>query len=209
MPKHTIVIYFVLFIRVIIVTSIFSLSHKSSAQVDPEWLRSWHEAVDLQPKNISSSSTIVSKTEPGIPLIINGQVFKPDGQLPAHNALIHMYHRDHEGLDFGLNDNSLTTWRLQGWAKANTEGKFEFHTIRPAPDHMGREGSHIHFTIVTADFGKQWAPKIYLLADDSITDNERKAAETAGQFGWLKVAKTIDAVQYIDVQITLKEKADF
>jgi protocatechuate 3,4-dioxygenase beta subunit len=136
----------------------------------------------LRPENLSSSSILVSQYEPGKPFVIHGQIFKPNGREVANNVLIHLYHRDHQGFDFGLNDNSLTTWRLQGWAKTNSEGKFEFHTIRPAPDHIGREGGHFHFTVVSTDFGKQWIQKIRFLDDPKISDKEKKQSAAAGQF---------------------------
>ena len=203
------IVRYILLIKIIVGALILLIANKSNSQVDPSWLKSWNEAVYMQPKNISSKSIIVSKEEPGIPFVIIGQIFKPDGRTKAKSVLIHIYHRDHEGFDFGQNDNFLTTWRLQGWAKTNTEGKFEFRTIRPAPDHLGREGSHIHFTIVSEDFGNQWAPKIHFLDDASIADKEKKESEEAGQFAWLKEVKNIDGIQHIEVKIKLKEKADF
>jgi len=209
MLKSTIAVNFLLLTKLIMVTSILALFDSAIAQVDPQWLKSWREAIDMRPGNISAISKVVSEEEPGIPFVVKGQLFKPNGRVPANNVLVHMYHRDHAGFDFGPNDSSLTTWRLQGWVRTDADGKFEFHTIRPAPDHIGREGGHIHFTIVSSDFGKQWAPKIHLLDDGGFTANEKRASETAGQFAWLKEVTTIDGVQYIDVAIKLKENADF
>lgn len=193
----------------LLVVFILCLADKSQGQVDPEWLKSWNQAVESRPKNLSSSSIIVSQDEPGVPLVVHGQIFKPNGHEVANNTLIHLYHRDHTGFDFGLNDNELSTWRLQGWAKTDAQGKFEFHTIRPAPDHIGREGGHFHFTVVSIEFGKQWAQKIHFFDDPKISDREKQLSAASGQFGWLKEVKTFDGIQHIDVAIKLKEKADF
>jgi protocatechuate 3,4-dioxygenase beta subunit len=200
---------YIVVIKMLLVVFILCFANKSHAQVDPEWLNSWNQAVDLRPESLSSNTVIVSKDEPGIPLVVHGQIFQPNGQEVANNVIIHMYHRDNQGFDFGLNDKLLTTWRLQGWAKTNSSGKFEFYTIRPAPDHIGREGGHIHFTVVSAEFGKQWAHKIHFLDDPKITDNEKQQSAANGQFGWVKEVTTLDGIQHINVAIKLKEKTDF
>ncbi|PKG97986.1 hypothetical protein [Paraglaciecola sp. MB-3u-78] len=100
---------------------------------------------------MSSISITVSQDEPGIPLVEHGQIFKPNGREVANNTLVHLYHRDHAGFDFGLNDNESSTWRLQGWAKTDAQGKFEFHTIGLAPDHIARESDKHHLHISDRD----------------------------------------------------------
>src|SRR5262245_24767853 len=117
----------------------------SHGQADPYWLRSWNEAQRSRPAQMGASSTIASTSEPGTPFVARCQVFLPDGRTPASRVVVHSYHRDHAGYDFGAHDTALTTWRLQGWALTDAEGRFEFRTIRPAPDHLGREGAHVHF----------------------------------------------------------------
>jgi protocatechuate 3,4-dioxygenase beta subunit len=133
----------------------------------------------------------------------------PDGRTPAQGVVVHAYHRDQDGFDFGKDDRAMTTWRLQGWAQTDDQGRFKFRTIRPAPDHMGRDGSHIHFTLESSEFGRQWAPTVYF-ADDPLVKNERRQQSAAAdEFGWVREVKTIDDVQHTDVKIKLKNKADF
>lgn len=196
-------------VKIMLVVLFIFTPIQSQGQVDPEWLKSWNQAVAMRPDNVSSSSVIVSPNEPGVPIVVHGKIFQPNGLEVANNVIIHMYHRDNQGFDFGLNDNELSTWRLQGWAKTDAQGKFEFHTIRPAPDHIGREGGHFHFTVVSTEFGKQWAQKIHFFDDPKISDREKQLSAASGQFGWLKEVKTFDGIQHIDVAIKLKEKADF
>lgn len=180
----------------------------SRGQADPAWLRSWNEAQEARPLTISPSGRIASENEPGIPLIIHGRLFGPDGASAA-GVVVHAYHRDRDGFDFGPNDNSLTTWRLQGWAQTDADGRFEFKTIRPAPDHLGREGSHIHFTLDSDDFGRQWAPTVYLADDALVTADQHRRSKEAGEFGWVREVQTVDGVQHVNVMIRLKNEADF
>lgn len=181
---------------------------ESWGQVDPAWLRSWNEAQDSRPLKIDANGRIAPESEPGIPLVIHGRVFTPD-ERPAEGVVVHAYHRDRDGFEFGPNDNSVTTWRLQGWVKTDLEGRFEFHTIRPAPDHLGREGAHIHFTIESSDFGRQWAQKVFFSDDAMVTTNQRRRSGDAGEFAWVLTVQVADGVQHVDVNIRLRGEADF
>lgn len=181
----------------------------SWAQVDPFWLRSWNKAQETRPTHMASRSRIAPPTEPGPPLIIHGQVFKPDGRTPASGVVVHAYHRDRDGFDFGARDRALTTWRLQGWARTDAQGRFEFSTIRPAADHMGREGAHIHFTLEAAQFGRQWAPTVFLADDPILSQRTRQESARAGSFGSVRDVRTLDGVQHIDVRLKLKAHGNF
>ncbi len=158
--------------------------------------------------SMGSTGRIALEDEPGIPLVIHGRVFTPDNK-PADGVVVHAYHRDRDGFDFGPNDNSLTTWRLQGWVKTDAEGRFELRTIRPAPDHLGREGAHIHFTLESSDFGRQWAQKVFFSDDSLVTGNQRRRSEDAGRFAWVLTVQVEDGVQHVDVKIRLREEGDF
>lgn len=160
---------------------------ESAGQADPYWMRSWNEAQATRPAAMSSRSRIAPAEEPGAPLVVRGQVLEPGGRAPAAGIVVHAYHRDSQGFDFGPGDRATSTWRLQGWAKTDAEGRFEFRTIRPAPDHLGREGPHVHITLESPQFGRQWTPILYL--------KDRTEA--------------IDGVQYVSVTLQLKRTGDF
>ncbi|MEX0275455.1 MAG: hypothetical protein AB3N16_13865 [Flavobacteriaceae bacterium] len=195
-------------ISTLLLMMLFILACDAKGQVDQRWLRSWNEAQELKPSHITSLGTIAPENEPGTPLVIKGCVHTPD-ETPAIGVVVHSYHRDALGYDFGENDAVFTTWRLQGWAKTDKNGHFEFKTIRPAPDYIGREGAHIHFTTLSDRFGKQWAPKVFFSDDTTLTKKQRLASKKAGKFGWISDVKEIKGVQYIEVHIKLKEKSDF
>lgn len=181
----------------------------SLGQADPEWLEDWNEANETRPKILSVKSTIADADEPGVSLVIRGQVFLPDGVSPAAGVVVHSYHRDQDGYDFGPNDDTYTTWRLQGWVKSDADGRFEFQTIRPSTDHLAREGAHVHFTLISPDYGKQWATRLYFMNDPAVTDAQRKQSIDAGSFGGVKETNDINGVQYVDMKFRLKNKTDF
>jgi protocatechuate 3,4-dioxygenase beta subunit len=158
---------------------------------------------------MGSAERIAPEGEPGAPIVVHGQVFEPDGRTAASEVVVHAYHRDQHGFDFGQDDGALTTWRLQGWAKTDAHGRFEFQTIRPAPDHLGRDGPHIHFTLESARFGRQWAPTVFFADDPLVPDNERRRSREAGEFGWVREVTAVDGVEHVDVKLRLKSEADF
>ncbi|MEO1516899.1 MAG: hypothetical protein AAFV95_17890 [Bacteroidota bacterium] len=184
------------------------IAHQVTGQADPEWLKSWEEAEQAKPSTVRSVSRIASEEEPGVPFVIRAQLYHPDGK-PAKDVLVHAYHRDVEGYDFGKNDSSFTIWRLQGWAKTDENGRFEFHSIRPAADHLGREGAHIHLTIVSRDYGRQWLPTVYLADDPAVTASQRQRSKEAEPFGWVCEPKESGGIQYLDAKMRLKQKGDF
>ena len=141
-----------------IATATLLLAGTALADVDPAWLASWNEAVATRPATISKTARIGEEGEPGEPLIIQGQVTTPDG-APAAGVDVLAYHRDAAGFEFGQGDRQTTTWRLRAWARTDDSGEFTFVTIRPAPDALGREAPHVHFTLVSDAWGRQWAPK--------------------------------------------------
>ena len=191
---------------IIATTALFSA--ESLGQVDPYWLRSWNEAQAQRPESIGPDGRIAPQQEPGQAMLIRGEVVGPDGE-PAGGVIVHAYHRDRDGYDFGAGDNALTTWRLQGWARTDTDGRFSFRTIRPAPDHLGREGAHVHFTLVSREYGRQWTPTLFFADDPLVTDEQRRRSDSAGEFGWVREVETVDGIQRVDVRFRLKEKADF
>lgn len=178
-------------------------------QADPFWLKSWNEAVRHRPQRMDAHARIAPLDEPGTPLTVHGRVVRADGETPAAGVVVHAYHRDRDGYDFGPGDRSLSTWRLQGWALTDNEGRFRFDTIRPAADPMGRDGAHIHFTLESPDAGRQWAPTVYFADDPRVGEQARARSAEAGRFGGVRQVALVSGVQQVDVWIRLKAAGEF
>lgn len=198
----------ILLLGAAIVFGVLLAAVESRAQADPQWLKSWNEALQSRPATLASSGRIATEDEPGEPLVILGRIVEPDG-TPARGVVVHAYHRDKDGFDFGPGDQATTTWRLQGWVVTDAAGRFKFYTIRPAADHLGREGAHIHLTIESDEFGRQWAPVVYLADDPLVTAEQRRQSHDAGEFGWVRDTTVIDGAQHIEVAIKLRARPDF
>lgn len=195
-------------VAAVIVVAMALIPAESRGQADPVWLEHWNKAQEDRPSTMTPVGRIAKQTEPGKLMLVFGQVLDPNGKS-IQGVVVHAYHRDSDGFDFGPNDDSLPTWRLQGWVQTGTDGRFEFRSIRPAADHLGREGAHIHFTLESKDYGRQWAPTVYLADDPLVSADQRRRSSEAGEFGTVQDVETVNGIQQISVKIQLKKAADF
>jgi len=180
----------------------------SASAQDQEWLRMWNEAQTHKPAQISSTGRMAAEAEPGTPLVIHGRIVQPDGKTPAERVLVFAYQTDADGI-YSAPDKPGRPWRLQGWAVTGADGRFEFRTIRPAP-YPGRSiPAHVHFSVVTASYGRQWTEELRFSDDRFVTADERKKSGAMGAFGNIVTASTRDGAQHVDFAVRLKTRGDF
>jgi hypothetical protein len=176
-------------------------------QVDQHWWGLWNEAQKQRPKTLSSRGRIAAEGEPGTPLVIRGAVFHPDGRTPEAGSVVYAYHTDSAGEYFAPGEPKRT-YRLQGWAKTDAAGRFEFVTIRPAPYPKRRIPAHVHFTIETSQYGRQSFGLLF--ADDPlVSDAERFKSSEAGRFGEVLKVQGSRKRQEVEMEVRLKRKGDF
>ena len=132
------------------------------------------------PANLSWQATIAPADEPGKRLVVSGQVFAPDGTTPVAGITVYAYHTDATG--HYTKTGALRPPRLQGWAKTDAEGRFEFHTIRPAA-YPGRTiPAHVHFILWGAGYPRQWTEELRFEGDPFVTREIVAEAAAAGKF---------------------------
>lgn len=178
----------------------------STAQNDPGWLRQWHAAQRERPAAIGMAGRIAQTDEPGVPLAVHGQVFQPDGATPAPNVVVFAYQTDAAGLYSRPGD--AEEWRLKGWATTDADGRFEFATIRPGPYPGRTEPAHIHMTVESRTFGRQWAELLF--ADDPlVTAAVRDRSAWAGRFGFVRPVRVEAGIGHVEIAVRLKRTSDF
>ena len=116
---------------------------------DVEYQRAVERAQKARPATLTATARIAPATEPGIPLTVHGQLLNVDGS-PAANAVVFAYHTDREGL-YDKRENGAHSWRLRGWVKTGTDGRFTFDTIRPGSYPNSNNPPHVHFTAFLAN----------------------------------------------------------
>lgn len=150
-----------------------------ASQVDPHFLRMYEDAQKQRPASLTSVARIAPVEEPGVPLVVRGQLFDREGKRPLPGVTIFAYHTDRAGL---YNQPGQPGWRLQGWARTDSEGRFEFDTIRPAPYPDRNAAAHIHVHAEGAGVPRQTLKDVLFEGDPFLTDAQKRDAASAGRF---------------------------
>ncbi|MGW1742022.1 catechol 1,2-dioxygenase [Nocardia sp. NPDC001965] len=77
--------------------------------------------------------------EPGVPLVWSGTVTSVDGVALA-GATVELWQADDDGL-YSQFAPGIPEWNLRGSFTADAEGRFEIHTVRPAPYKIPTDGA--------------------------------------------------------------------
>src|SRR5262249_45669056 len=176
-----------------------------TARVDQDWLRRWQDAQTHRPATLTEHSRIAPASEPGTPLMISGLVVGPDGVTPQAGAIVFAYHTDDSGL---YSEQPGFPWRLRGWARTDAAGRFEFETIRPGPYPNHRTPAHVHLTIESAAFGRQYGG-LQLADDPLVPAADRDASIAKGRFADVLTVVHEGRAQHVQLNIKLKPKGDF
>jgi protocatechuate 3,4-dioxygenase beta subunit len=131
----------------------------TSAQ-DVQYIRAVERAQAARPATLSTTARIAPVTEPGDPLVIRGKVLSVDGS-PAAGAVIFAYQTDKGGL-YDKRENGPHSWRLRGWVRTGTDGRFTFETIRPGSYPNSNNPPHVHFTAFLANGERYHAGELQL-----------------------------------------------
>ncbi len=123
-----------------------------------------------------TSGQLASNTEPGSRMIISGRVMNLDCTQAIQNATIDIWQAD----DAGAYDNS--GFKLRGKTTTNSQGFYQFETIKPGKYLNGStfRPSHIHIKISATGF-PELTTQIYFQGDSSIP-GDAAASITSGNF---------------------------
>jgi len=144
---------------------------------------SWGGAFEV-PENVSWRTIIPPKDEAGEKLIISGTVYFPDGKTPAKDVIVYVYHTNIEGIypkKGNENGNGKRHGYLRGWMKTDTNGAYEFETIRPAAyGTQDGEPAHIHYTIEHPDYPEYWLTGLWFSDDPAVASYLDKIERDGG-----------------------------
>lgn len=143
------------------------------------------------PASVSWETTLAPINEPGEPLIISGTIYQRDGKTLAPDILLYVYHTDNKGL-YSPASNQTTGTRhghLRGWIKTDSQGRYQFSSIRPASYPNGKAPQHIHPLIKEPTTSLYWIDE-YLFDDDPfLTHEERLKQQKRGGSGIIQLTK--------------------
>lgn len=119
----------------------------------------------------SWKTVLTSKDEPGEPLVVAGTVYAPDGKTPAAGITVYVYHTDAAGY-YRKGANSSDNPRIKGTMITNSEGRYEFRTIKPGNYPGGGVPAHIHYLLSGKGYQKQ-NDEVMFEGDPYLTPRER------------------------------------
>jgi protocatechuate 3,4-dioxygenase beta subunit len=95
-------------------------------------------------------SNIIPPHSKGVPLNLNGTIYKEDGKTPLQNALIEIWQCDEDQ----HYDNTSDDYLFRGAMKTSEDGMYEFKTIVPVPYKVNPDNensswrpAHIHMRV--------------------------------------------------------------
>lgn len=160
------------------------------------------------PANITWQAKIIPPGEPGEPLVVDGQVFAPDGKTPAPGVTVYAYNTDAQGF-YGENHKEYPP-RLYGWMKTGNLGRFELHTIKPGRYPGMHVPAHIHFSLWGAGYPPQWVDELRFEGDSYLTPAMIADDKGRGEFATIRpLARSSDGVLHCSFHIRLRSESNF
>ena len=116
-------------------------------------------------------------------LKVSGTIYEKDGQTPAANVILYVYHTDEEGIypSKGTEKNwERRHGHLRTWLKTDQQGHYSLYTGQPA-SYPGRTiPAHIHAIILEPNGRYYYVEDYYFAEDPYLTKNETHIAAPRG-----------------------------
>jgi protocatechuate 3,4-dioxygenase beta subunit len=155
----------------------------------------------------TSKITIAPESEPGSRMVVNGQVFRPDGTKPAAGVIMYAYHPDAKGI-YNEQRSFQVPPRLQGWLKTDAEGRYEYRTIRPAQYPNATVAAHVHYHFWGPGVPPQFSDELLFDDDTKVKEEDRRRSAGLGKFAFVIKGTMREGVLYVTQNFRLKEHGD-
>ena len=149
------------------------------------------QMMEGMPSQLSSETSIAGNNEPGERLTIQGIIYKADAKTPAPNVVLYFYHTNNKGEYTPLEgqQHGRRHGALRGWVKTDSQGRYRFHTIRPASYPKSRAPQHIHPIIKETGIAPYWIDDYLFLDDPYLTKEAQEKNKKRGGSGIIKLQK--------------------
>jgi protocatechuate 3,4-dioxygenase beta subunit len=152
-----------------------------------------------QVKEKNRKITIASEKEPGEKMIVTGIVYDEDGITPVGGIAVYIYHTNAEGI-YGKGDDLL-----KGTMITNSDGRYEYSTIKPGSYPGSRNPAHVHYKITGKGYPEQWF-ELRFEGDPYISETVLKSETAKENFSQIqKLVKDSYGVLKCKMDVKLKK----
>ncbi len=115
-------------------------------------------------------------------LVVEGRVFQPDGETPAPGVVLYVYHTDARGY---YRDGPGAPMKYHGWMRTGPDGRYRYHTIRPAQYPSRTVAAHVHTQLWGERVPAQWNQDLLFADDPLVSAEEKRRSRDAGRFAYV------------------------
>jgi protocatechuate 3,4-dioxygenase, beta subunit len=99
-------------------------------------------------------------------------------------------------------------WRAS-WAVTGDDGRFEFHTIRPASYPDASIPQHVHLHLEGPTVPRRWTTELHFDDDPKVSARERETSKQAGMFGGVRPVTKRDGVDHVEIHLRIEPRGLF
>ncbi len=173
---------------------------------DVEYIRAMERAQQQRPATFTSTARIAPASEPGTHLVLHGRIVNADGS-PAANAIVFAYHTDRTGV-YDSREAGPHSWRLRGWARSDSQGRFTFETIRPGSYPASRNPAHVHFALFPAS-GERYHGGEVQFANDPLISQAARDEGARDEFAAVRPVRREGNVEHVDFALRISPRERF
>ncbi len=134
------------------------------------------------PGDIGSQVSLAAEKERGDHIIISGTIFREDGVTPDSGITLFLYQTDAGGYYHRPKEDVFHP-RIYGWVRTGKDGRYEIHTIKPAPEVLvPNEPAHIHVHIFGDRIPEHFLHEFWFRDDSRIPPGDVKRLSQLGAF---------------------------
>lgn len=137
-------------------------------------------------KILTATDTLPNFLENEPKLRITGTIFQKDGKTPAEGVILYMYHTNRQGVYETKGGEKGWARRhgfIRGWIQTGKDGRYTFHTFRPASYPDRREPEHIHMTVKEPGRNEYYIDDIWFHDDPLLTESVKQRVRNRGGNG--------------------------
>ena len=124
------------------------------------------------------TANLVRDTGEHAALRMEGKVYLPDGRTPAAGVTMYVYQT---GSDGRYGSDGRGGPRLRAWIKTDSQGRYRYDTIVPAPYPGRTTPAHIHVQFWGPQVATQYSEDLYFEHDSLVGEELRARSRQAGQ----------------------------